>query len=192
MNEIVLNNIVIISGPSGAGEDSVIEGLRAYTTVNRVITTTTREKRDGESEGSPYYFISKEDFKRKIKDGEMVEWAQQYNGNLYGVTREELLRVNTAEGLGVWKIEYQGVINMKKIFPNIKSILLMAESPEVLEQRIRNRSDVTDEFVAERMAYTSEWLKHKDIYDYVIINKQEKLDEAITEVVDVLKKENYI
>lgn len=192
MSELELNNIIIISGPSGAGEDSVIEGLRAYTTVNRVITTTTRNMREGEAQGEPYYFIAHDEFEAKKANGEMAEWAQQYNGNLYGVTNDELERVNNLEGVGVWKIEYQGVINMKEKFPGLKAIMLMAESPEVLEQRIRDRSDVTDEFIAERMEYTKEWMKHKDVYDYVIVNEQGQLDAAIAEAVEILKKENLI
>ncbi|QSH39272.1 guanylate kinase [Candidatus Kaiserbacteria bacterium] len=187
-----LKNIVIISGPSGAGEDSVIEGLSEHVTVNRVITTTTRSPREGESDGEDHYFISKEDFEERIESGSMIEWAKQYNGNFYGVTKEELQRVNDLDGVGVWKIEYQGVITAKKLFPDIISIFLMAESLEVLEDRIRARSDVSEEFIAERMKYTQEWLKHADIYDYSLINKQGLLHETIQEVVDILRKEQYL
>ncbi len=187
-----MNNIIMISGPSGAGEDSVIEGLREYTTINRIITTTAREMRAGETEGNPYYFVSQKDFEDKMASGEMVEWAEQYNGNLYGVTMDELERVSGLQGLGVWKMEYKGVINMKKKFPHIKAVLLMAESMDVLEQRIRARSLVTDEFVAQRMAYTHEWLAHKDVYDYVIVNKQGQLDDTVSQVVEILKKEKLL
>lgn len=187
-----LPNVIIISGPSGAGEDSVIEGLRAHTTVNRVITTTTRNPRAGEHDGSPYYFTSHEEFQKKIDSAEVVEWARQYNGNLYGVTREELQRVNDLPGIGVWKIEYQGVITAQKTFPGMLSILIMAESLKVLEERIRRRDEVTDEFVAERMEYTKEWMKHEGIYDHKVINYQGKLDETIKAVVDILRKEQYL
>ena len=188
---MALNNIVIISGPSGAGEDSIIDGLAKFTQVNRVITTTTREKREGENDGSPYYFISKEDFESKIANNEMVEWAKQYNGNLYGVTRFELERVNALGGVGTWKIEYQGVISAKKLFPEIKSIFIMADSLDTLIMRIRSRGNVTEEFIRDRMEYTKEWLKHEDIYDYKVINHQGKLKEAIAEIVEILKKEGY-
>ena len=187
-----LNNVIIISGPSGAGEDSVIDGLSKQIKINRVITTTTREKREGEQNGNPYYFISKDEFENKIVNNEMAEWALQYNGNLYGVTNEELERVSNADGVGIWKIEYQGVINMKEKFDGLKAILLMAESLDVLEQRIRSRSDVSDEFVQERMGYTKEWLKHKDIYDYVVINRQGYLDETVNKVLDIFKQEKLI
>jgi guanylate kinase len=186
-----LNNIVIISGPSGAGEDSVIDGLAKLTRINRIITTTTRDMRPGESDGNPYYFISKESFEQKIAQGEMIEWAKQYNGNLYGVTRSELERVNALPGVGTWKIEYQGVMSAKKLFPEIKSIFIMADSLEVLAERIRSRSHVTEEYIQERMAYSREWLKHEDIYDHKVINRQGHLDEAISEIMEILKKEGY-
>ena len=88
-----MKNVFIISGPSGAGEDSIIEGLRERFPIERIITTTTREMRSGESQGNPYYFISKEEFERKIQEKGFVEYALQYNGNLYGVTKEEIERV---------------------------------------------------------------------------------------------------
>jgi guanylate kinase len=186
-----LENVVIISGPSGAGEDSIIGGLSAFTTINRVITTTTRDMRPGESNGAPYYFISNEDFQKKIDSNEMIEWAQQYNGNYYGVTKEELERVNALPGIGTWKIEYQGVMTAQKLFPEILSIFIMADSLEILAERIRSRGNVSEEFIQERMEYTKEWLKHTDMYDYTVINHQGKLDEAIREIAGILKKEGY-
>ncbi len=186
-----LGNVVIISGPSGAGEDSIIGGLSAFTTVNRVVTTSTREMRPGESDGSPYYFISREEFAKKIESNEMIEWAKQYNGNYYGVTKAELERVNSMQGVGTWKIEYQGVITAQKLFPEILSIFIMADSLDILASRIRSRGNVTEEFIQERMEYTKEWLKHTDIYDYTVINHQGKLDEAIREIAQILKKEGY-
>jgi guanylate kinase len=191
MARMTLGNIVIISGPSGAGEDSIIDGLKSHVKVNRIITTSTREMRAGESDGSPYYFISEEEFQKKIESGEMVEWAKQYNGNVYGVTRAELERVGALPGIGMWKIEYQGVIAAKKLFPGIKAIFIMADSLDVLAERIRARGGASEEYIQERMEYTKEWLRHEDIYDYKVINRQGKLDEAVAEVVEILRKEGY-
>ncbi len=183
-----LKNIFIISGPSGAGEDSVIDRLSSVMDVNRVITTTTRQPRKGESQGDPYYFISKEEFQEKVNKGEMAEWAQEYNDNYYGVTNEELQRVNNLDGVGIWKVEYKGVMTVKKKFPEVVAILLMAESLEELERRIRERDDVTEEYIKERMAYTREWLKHLDIYDYKVLNERGRLDRAVEEVKKIIQK----
>lgn len=181
-------NLFILSGPSGAGEDSVIEGLKKHLPIERVITSTTREPRSGESQGNPYYFLSNQEFQEKIAAREMVEYAQEYNNNYYGVTRTEIERVLQSGCVGIWKIEWKGVITAKKLYPNICAIFLMTENLEILEQRIRRRDpNISEEYVQDRMNYTKEWLKHEDIYDYTVINKENHLEETINEVRDIIQ-----
>lgn len=182
------NNLFIISGPSGAGEDSVIEGLRKKMPLERVITTTTRKIREGEFQGSPYYFISKKEFVKGINDKLFIEFAQEYNDNYYGVTREEIVRVQNCGKIGIWKIEYKGVISAKKIFPEIKAIFINAPL-ETLERRIRKRDKISEEYIQERLAYTKEWLKHTDIYDYKIDNLDKKLQKSIERLEEIIKLE---
>lgn len=180
------SNIFILSGPSGAGEDSIINGLEKQLPIERVKTTTTREPRPGETPGRPYYFISREEFESKLQKGEFIEHARHYNGQLYGVTRAELERVRRSGKIGIWKIEYQGVQTAKKIFPEITAIFINAPLDQ-LENRIRRRDNVDEEYIRERMAYTKEWLKHKAIYDCEVINSDGKLQEAIDAVVKIIK-----
>lgn len=182
-----MSNIFIISGPSGAGEDSVIEGLKKYFAVERIVTTTTREMRQGESQGHPYYFISKEKFISQRDKNEFIEWAEQYNGNFYGVTKDEIERVRKTGRLGTWKIEWKGVINAKKIYPEIKSIFITVPNLKILEDRIRRRDGVSREYIQERMEYTKEWMKHEDIYDYKVTNEEGKLDETVQKVAEIIK-----
>lgn len=182
-----MSNIFIISGPSGAGEDSVIDGLQKIFPIERVVTTTTRKMRPGESQKNPYYFISEKEFISKIEKGGFFEYAKEYNNLYYGVTGEEIERVKSCGRIGIWKIEYKGVITAKKVMPDIIAIFINAPL-KILEERIRRRTSVTDEFVAERMKYTKEWLKHKNIYDYEIENKQGKLDETIKKVANIIEK----
>lgn len=180
-------NLFIISGPSGAGEDSVIDGLAKLISLERVITTVTRVPRTGESAGHPYYFVLSEQFQQKIASGEMVEYAKHYNGNFYGVTKAELERVAGSGKIGIWKIDYKGVETAKKMFSDIIAIFIIAPL-EILEERIRERENVTEDYIAERMAYTKEWLNHTDIYDYTVTNEQGKLDQTIQEVLAIIKK----
>ena len=186
------DNLYIISGPSGAGEDSIIDGLSERLNIEKIITSTTRAPREGESQGDPYYFVSEEEFKRYIDEGAMVEWAKQYNGNLYGVTQEEFERAQKTGDIALWKIEYKGVLDAKEKFPGIVAIFIMAESLEVLEDRIRRRAEVTDEYVEERMAYTREWLNHTDVYDYTVINKEGKLEDAIDDIERIIRHHSKI
>lgn len=182
-----MKNIFILSGPSGAGEDSIIDGLSKLLPIEKIITTVTRSKRDGENDGAPYYFISQNEFEQNIKRGNMIEYAKHYNGNYYGVTKKELERVAASEKIGIWKIDYQGVETAKRLFPAITAIFINAPL-EILEKRIRMRDHLTEEYVKERMDYTKEWLKHTDIYDYTIENEQGKLDEAIQRAFVIIKE----
>ncbi|MFA6272407.1 MAG: guanylate kinase [Patescibacteria group bacterium] len=185
----IRDKLFIISGPSGAGEDSVIEGLRNHFDIERVITTTTREKRKGESEGNPYYFVSKKDFKSKIKKGEFIEYAEEYNGNFYGTPKKELERVKQSNKIGIWKIEYKGVQIVKKKLPNVKSIYIAPPDLKTLENRIKKRSKVDDVYIAERMKYTKQWLKYEKIYDFKVVNQEGKLDQTIIDVKNIIKKQ---
>lgn len=183
------SKIFIVSGPSGAGEDSVIEGLRKHFEIERVITSTTRSMRSGESQERPYYFLSREEFEKKIENNELAEWAKEYNNNLYGVTRSELKRVADSGRIGIWKIEYKGVMTVKEKFPEIKSIYIAPPSLEVLQERIRRRNpDVSEEYIKERMDYTKKWMAHENIYDYKVVNEEGKLDETIAKVAEIIKE----
>ena len=181
------SNLIIISGPSGSGQDSVIKGLEKFFSIERVITFTTRAMRPGEAEGKPYYFISKDEFKKKIKNKEFFEYAKQYNGNFYGVANAEITRVRDSGKPGIWKIDYQGVINVKKKMPDIPAILIIAPL-DVLEERIKKRDAATDKYIKDRMNYTKKWLKHTDIYDYIVENKDGHLDETVRQVKKVITK----
>ena len=181
------NNIFIISGPSGAGEDSVIDGLKKFMPVERIITTTTRKMRPEEKSGREYYFINRNDFIKLIKEKQFFEYAQEYNDNYYGVTFDEINRVRASRKIGIWKIEYKGVLTAKKLIPGIIAIFINAPL-EILENRIRKRGNITEEFIKERLAYTKEWLNHLNIYDYRVENEEGKLNETTKKVAEIIKK----
>lgn len=182
------NNIFIISGPSGSGQDSVIEGLRKILPIERVITATTRPMRPGESRKNPYYFIGKTEFKRALKENKFFEHAKEYNGHYYGVTRREINRVKRSKKIGIWKMEYKGVVTAKKLMPAITAILIYAPL-KILKKRISQREkNITDAFIKERMDYTKQFLKHKNIYDYKVENKEGELNKAIKDVAKIIKR----
>lgn len=186
-----MSNIFIISGPSGAGEDSVIDGLEKILPIERVITTTTRPKRPEEASGKPYYFISRNNFIKLIKEKKLLEYAEEYNNNYYGVTHDEIDRVKTSGRIGLWKIEYKGVITAKKLMPEITAIFIGAPL-KVLEKRIRKRDNVTEKLIQERLRYTKEWLKHLDIYDYIIENEEGKLSRTIKQAAEIINEKTEI
>ncbi|MBI2439366.1 MAG: guanylate kinase [Candidatus Moranbacteria bacterium] len=182
-----MKNIFILSGPSGAGEDSIIDGLEKILPLERVVTTTSRAMRPGEKNGHPYYFIDKTSFEKKIAAGDFVEYARQYNDHLYGVTKKELDRVAATGKRGIWKIEYQGVATAKRLFPGIIAIFINAPLA-ILEERIRRRDNLSETYIRERMRYTKDWLTHTHLYDYIIENEQGKLEEAIKNVAAIIDR----
>lgn len=174
--------LFIISGPSGSGQDSVIEGLAKILPIERVVTTTTRPKRSGEFDGHPYHFISQEAFEKGLKEGAFLEHARHYGGEYYGVTKTEVERVRASRNIGIWKVDWQGVANIKKIFPDIRAILITAPL-NILEARLRHRDPTRSETsLKERMDYSREYLNHADLYDFIVENQDGKLEETIQKV----------
>jgi guanylate kinase len=182
------SNLFLISGPSGAGKDSVIDGLAKFLPIEKVITTTSREMRAGESQKNPYYFISREEFKTGIEQGLYLEYAQEYNDNYYGVSRDEIERVKHCDKIGIWRVGYNGVINIKKILPEIKVINIRASLKE-LENRIKNRDANAAAYIQDRLEKDKKWLKRKDLFDYDIMNSTGKLDKTIAKIAEIIKKE---
>jgi len=191
MSLINKNKIFIITGPSGAGEDSVIKGLKKNFDISWVITTVTRPMRKGESQGHPYYFISKEEFEKKLKNEEFIEYADVY-GKLYGTTIAELERVQaeaeTENKIGIWKIEWQGVKIIKEKLPNIVTIMIDVPSLEILKTRLIKRGKDSMPVIEKRLKDAKGWDKHPEIYDYTVVNEENKLNETIKKVAEIIKK----
>lgn len=184
----IMKNVFIISGPAGSGKDSIIDKLATSLPTERIVTTTTRAPRAGEEHGKQYYFSSRADFERGIAEGRFAEYSVNENDAYYGVEKDELERVSRSGRIGIWRIDWKGVISAKEMFPGIIAIMINVPY-EVLEARLRSRdTDKEEGYFKERMAYTKEWLKHTDIYDYVVENEQGKLDEAVEKVADIIRQ----
>ena len=185
-----MSNLAIISGPSGSGKDAVIDKLvERGLPIERVITTVTRPMRPGESEGQPYHFTTPEKFQAMIANQELAEWAQVDNERYYGVTKTELSRVeNLKDRIGIWKIEWKGVETIKKSRPEIKAILIAPPSIDVLVERSKKRGAQTQEEIQNRIVYSQEFLQHKYLYDYVVVNEENKLDQTVEQVIDIINK----
>jgi len=183
-----MKNVFIISGAAGSGKDSVIDGLQTLFPLERIITSTTRTMRPMEKEGAPYYFLTRQDFERGIASGNFVEYSTNENGELYGVTKSELDRIASKNNIAIWRVDWKGVVTIKKLHPEIPAIYISAPI-EVLETRLRSRDKEKNEaYFQERMEYTREWLKHLDIYDYQVENEEDKLEQTIEQVAHIIKQ----
>lgn len=178
--------IFLISGPSGVGEDSLIEKLQERIPIQRVITTVTRKMRPGEKQGSPYFFVSKKRFQEMIKNNELIEWAVVYN-SYRGCTKKEIQRLMKKKDPIVWKVDWQGVRHIKKIFPAAVAIFIIPPSYKTLVKRILKRDKDAKRIIQEREAFTKEWLKQRDLYDWVVVNREGKLKQAVDEVEKIIR-----
>ena len=183
-----LGTVIVITGPSGAGKDSVLDRARELgLEAAGVITTSTRPMRMGEAEGEPYYFISREEFEKKIEGGEMLEWAEVY-GNLYGSTKEEVERVRKQTPVVTLKIDPQGARAIKEMMPEVQTVFIKPPTIEFLEQRMRKRATDAEEVILKRLEVAKEEMEHLEQWDHVLLNDEGKLDEASQELMSIIEK----
>jgi guanylate kinase len=181
-----MSKIFILTGPAGAGEDSVIKNLGQYVDFDKIVTTTSRPMRPEDQEGVTYYFISKQEFEKGIEENKFFEFALEDNGNYYGGTYEEIERAKKSDKPVIWKIDYKGTITAKKNFPEARSIYLYIPF-ELIETRLKNRGDAPD-VIKSRLAYAKGWYENEHIFDFKVENEEGKLDETVRKVAEIIKE----
>ncbi len=171
--------LFVLSAPSGTGKDSVIQELRAQGMDFHVVASvTTRAPRPGESEGNPYHFVSKEAFESMRAHDELLEYANVY-GNWYGQPVQPI-KDNMRVGRDVLlKIDVQGAATVHRKVPEAIFIFLVPESVEELVLRLTHRKTETEEELQRRLAKARWELAQQDQYDYVVVNRQGHLQEAV-------------
>lgn len=170
--------LVIICGPSGTGKKTVWSGLidqKKYNTIFSV-SMTTRKKRPGEVYGKDYFFLTKPEFKKAIKEGKLLEWAVYVN-NYYG-TPKSFVEKNLLKGKNVFlEIEMQGVLNILKNWKAKKDLLTIFIAPpslNALRQRLIGRKTDSKKVIENRIKQAKWELKKKKLFDYVVVNKTVK------------------
>jgi guanylate kinase len=181
--------VFIISGPSGVGKDAVIEQLRErFPEAFFAVTATTRERRPGEIDGVHYFFLSEDDFRERLAEGEFLESATVY-GNLYGVLKSPV-RAALARGQDVFvKVDVQGAAEIERIVSGAISIFIAPESAGTLLQRLKHRKTDDAAELMTRFATATRELATATDFDYVIFNRQDRLDEALDEISAVVHAE---
>ncbi len=190
MTTINSNNlIVVISSPSGAGKTSVCHRLlERDDQLGLSISDTTRSARDNEIDGKDYNFISKDEFKRRIKENAYIEFATVF-GNFYGSLYSNI-EEHFSNGRDIlFDIDWQGATQLKKSsYSNIISIFIIPPSKDTIFERLTSRSKRSGdnkESIENRMKEYETEMSHKDEYDYVVINN--KLDACVTEIEQIIK-----
>ncbi len=186
-----LGLILVISGPSGVGKDTVWHAAETcLPSFARAITCTTRPRRPGEIEGVSYYFVSDAEFDRMILDNELIEWAIVHKKHRYGVPERSIFnRINNGQDV-VCIIEVQGAIRIRRLFPSATLVFIkppQGRENEVLVERIQGRSPVAPTELANRLQTASWEMTQVQLYDYQIEN--DEIERAARELCKVIEAE---
>lgn len=164
-------NLVIVSGPSGCGKDTVVKLLMAMRDDVLLSTScTTRKPRENEVDGVHYYFLTEQEFKDRIERGRMLEYTQ-YSGNWYGTPLDEIEQKLVGGNTVVLIIEVKGAKNVKEMCPESLCVFIVPPSIEALEERLRSRMTESEEEIQRRLEIAETELKELDFYDFAIENK---------------------
>ena len=162
--------VFIISAPSGSGKSTLVSRvMRADPKLRFSVSYTTRKPRGQEQDGVSYHFISREEFERRLAADEFLESAEVF-GNYYGTHKSELDKAKAGGWDLVLDIDVQGAAQLKKKLPEAVSVFILAPSRQVLEQRLRTRSEDSDETIGRRLRGAADEIRNYAQYDYVLVN----------------------
>ena len=183
--------LIVVSGPSGVGKGTVLK--EAFQRSDRPlvvsVSATTRPPRSGEVDGVHYWFLSKEEFQKKIDNGEFLEYFEVFSsGHFYGTLKSTVLEKLNAGFWVVLEIDVQGAGKVREIFPEAITVFIEPENKDVLRERLSKRGTESDEIMQDRLRRATEELKHAGEYDHRIVNAD--LEGAVRTFVNILKMKN--
>jgi len=183
--------LFVVSGPSGAGKDTLVEALLArMARVRYSVSATTREPRPGEREGEHYFFLSREEFERRRGAGGFLEW-REYNAHFYGTPRDFVERT-LAEGYDlIMKPEVNGALAVKEAYPDAVLIFLLPDRFSNLRERLLARRTETTEEIAGRLEIAHKEVRSIRSFDYIVINEQQRSDDAVRDLEAILQAERF-
>lgn len=163
--------LYVLSGPSGVGKDTVLASLSKIDSNFAIcVTATTRAMRPGEVEGSPYTFLSRTEFERRIALGDFLEYAEVNGGNLYGTPKSWVDQTLAAGTDAILKIDVQGGKSIRELVPDAILVFLAPPSLEELETRLRHRGTETEDAIRVRLDDARNELAAAAGYDYIVVN----------------------
>ncbi len=173
---------LIFSAPSGSGKTTIVKHLLAKNSdFGFSISASTRDKRGrNESDGKDYYFLSPEEFKRKIDADEFIEWEEVYDGNFYGTLKSEIERIWKLGKNVIFDVDVKGGLNLKKYFGDrALAVFVMVPSLDVLEERLKDRGTESEESLSRRLFKAKFEMSFRNRFDAVLVN--EDLEKSLAE-----------
>jgi guanylate kinase len=178
--------IVLISGPSGVGKDSVINKLRDdFNSINVIITATTRTIRAGEINGRDYIFVDQKDFERMKKANEFLEYANVY-GNQYGVPKDQVKAALSRGQDALIKADVQGANTIMKLEPCVLSIFIMPESINDLEKRLTKRMTESKQALKVRLDTAMTEIDQSGNFEFIVYNKEDRIEQTLQEIEKII------
>jgi len=191
---MIENKILVISGPTGSGESTVTNKIiEKYPIFQRLITSTTRKPRSNEKNQVDYYFFTEEEFKKQREQGNILEYTYIENRGVYYGTYLPDLNEKLIKGHVIVNVDHIGLKFYKKNYKAI-SIFIKPESLEIIKERLKKRNpEMTEEELMNRLKNAQDEIDSEErFYDHIVFNKQGKLEEAVQEIEEILRKENYL
>lgn len=181
---------IIISAPSGAGKTTLVKHLLSkFKNLEFSVSATSRQKRDTETHGRDYYFITPAEFQNRIAKGDFLEWEEVYKDHYYGTLKSELERIWKKGHHVIFDVDVVGGLNLKKILGNSAlAVFVMPPSIEHLHDRLQKRQTETPASLAKRVAKAAEEIKSADRFDRILVN--DKLEDSCREATALV--ENFL
>jgi guanylate kinase len=181
--------LFVVSGPSGAGKDTLVDGLRArHDRLLYSISATTRAPRPGERDGIDYFFLTRPEFERRILEEAFLE-HREYNDNLYGTPRSFIDDALRAGYDVIMKPEVNGAIAIKERFPDAVLVFIVPDRFSSLRSRLEARRSETNEAIAARLAIAHEELRYVRHFDYLVVNEDAHPDDAVDDLEAIIRGE---
>ena len=181
--------LIVISGPSGVGKDTVLEEMKSRgLPFHFVITATTRPPRPDETDGVDYFFLSQDEFARMIDDGELLEYAVVYQ-DYKGIPKSQVRKALASGKNVIMRIDVQGADTVRKLAKDALMIFLTPQNEEELITRLQNRNTEDNESLKLRIATTRQEYNKIDLFDYIVVNKDEQLSVTVDMIEAIIKAE---
>ena len=178
--------LMAVSGPSGVGKGTIVKTiLQRREDVVESVSCTTRAPREGEIDGKHYFFLSHEEFQRRIQEDDFLEYDEHF-GNYYGTPKSFVAETLKTKSV-IMEIDVVGSLNAKKVFPECVLVMIVPPSLEELKKRLIGRGTEGKEEIENRLSRLEYEISQKDKYDYVIVN--DDLETAIAEVCKIIDGE---
>jgi guanylate kinase len=178
--------LIVVSGPSGAGKDTLIRAaLDAIPELALIASATTRKPREGEVDGRDHIYLSREEFERWIEEDRLLEWAE-YSGNLYGTPKQSVEELLENGRSVILRIELQGARRIKERRPEAVMVFVRAPSLEETRRRLERRATETTESVESRMATAIKEVAARDEFDYEVVNGDR--EQARKDMIETLQR----